>query len=220
MRTMVYGVLRFINFAHSDIFMVGAFIAYFVGEHVPQGTVLGGLAALAAAAGRLRDRGILIERFAYRPLRGGPTLNVLITAIGVSLFLEYTGQLVFSATPRAFPAIFPSKVISVRGLIVSMNQVMVIVVASVLMIALQIAVYRTKIGMAMRAVSLNPKAALARSDEHRRGDLLHLRARLGACGGGRGPLRPQLSFHRSADGGRPQPGRRRAVARNRTFQAP
>jgi len=103
--------------------------------------------------------GILIERLVYRPLRGGPTLNVLITAIGMSLFLEYTGQLVFGATPRAFPAIFPSKVISVHGLIISMNQVIVILVASVLMVALEFTVFRTKIGTAMRAVALNPKAA-------------------------------------------------------------
>ena len=157
--TMVYGVLRFINFAHSDVFMVGAFIGYFVGKHLPHGTVWGGLAAMAAAMVGCAVLGMLIERLVYRPLRGGPTLNVLITAIGMSLFLEYTGQLVFGATPRAFPSIFPEKVIEVRGLIISMNQVIVIVVASVLMVALQFAVFRTRIGTAMRAVALNPKAA-------------------------------------------------------------
>jgi branched-chain amino acid transport system permease protein len=157
--TMVYGVLRFINFAHSDVFMVGAFIGYFVGEHLPRDTILGGLAALAAAMAGCAVLGIVIERLVYRPLRGGPTLNVLITAIGMSLFLEYAGQLVFGATPRAFPSIFPSKVISVHGLIISMNQIIVIVVAAVLMVALELAVYRTKIGTAMRAVALNPKAA-------------------------------------------------------------
>jgi branched-chain amino acid transport system permease protein len=157
--TMVYGVLRFINFAHSDVFMVGAFIGYFVGKHLPHGTIWGGLTAMAAAMTGCAILGIAIERLVYRPLRGGPTLNVLITAIGMSLFLEYTGQLLFGATPRAFPAIFPEKVIEVRGLIVSMNQVIVIVVATLLMIALQFAVFRTKIGTAMRAVALNPKAA-------------------------------------------------------------
>ena len=157
--TMVYGVLRFINFAHSDVFMVGAFIGYYAGEHLPHGTVLGGLAVLAVSMAGCAVLGILIERLVYRPLRGGPTLNVLITAIGMSLFLEYTGQLFFGATPRAFPSIFPASVISVHGLIISMNQVIVIVVASVLMLALQFAVYGTKIGTAMRAVALNPKAA-------------------------------------------------------------
>jgi len=157
--TMVYGVLRFINFAHSDVFMVGAFIGYFVGEHLPNGTVWGGLVVLAAAMAGCAVLGILIERLVYRPLRGGPTLNVLITAIGMSLFLEYTGQLVFGATPRAFPTIFPAKVFSVHGLIISMNQVIVILVASVLMVALEFTVFRTKIGTAMRAVAQNPKAA-------------------------------------------------------------
>jgi branched-chain amino acid transport system permease protein len=157
--TMVYGVLRFINFAHSDVFMVGAFIGYFVGEHLPRGTVPGGLTALAAAMAGCAVLGILIERFVYRPLRGGPTLNVLITAIGMSLFLEYTGQLVLGATPRAFPQIFPARVFAVHGLIISLNQLIVIVVAGALMIALQVAVHGTKIGTAMRAVALNPKAA-------------------------------------------------------------
>ncbi|HEY5227534.1 MAG TPA: branched-chain amino acid ABC transporter permease, partial [Opitutaceae bacterium] len=100
-----------------------------------------------------------IERFVYRPLRGCPTLNVLITAIGMSLFLEYTGQLVFGATPRAFPQIFPAKVFAVHGVIISMNQLIVIIVATILMVALQFAVHGTKIGTAMRAVALNPKAA-------------------------------------------------------------
>jgi branched-chain amino acid transport system permease protein len=157
--TMVYGVLRFINFAHSDVFMVGAFIGYFVGEHLPHGTIGGGLLTLAAAMAGCAVLGIVIERLVYRPLRGGPTLNVLITAIGMSLFLEYTGQLVFGATPRAFPPIFPNRVFALHGVILSMNQVTVIVVATVLMIALQFAVFGTKIGTAMRAVALNPKAA-------------------------------------------------------------
>src|SRR5580658_10389764 len=135
--TMVYGVLLFINCAHSDVFMVGAFIGYYVGEHLPHGTVLGGLTALAAAMAGCALLGILIERLVYRPLRGGPTLNVLITAIGMSLFLEYGSQLLFGATPRSFPAIFPNRVFSVHGLIISMNQITVIVVAAVLMVALQ-----------------------------------------------------------------------------------
>jgi branched-chain amino acid transport system permease protein len=157
--TMVYGVLRFINFAHSDVFMVGAFIGYFVGEHLPHGTIGAGLLVLVCAMGGCAVLGMLIERLVYRPLRGGPTLNVLITAIGMSLFLEYTGQLVFGATPRAFPTVFPNFVFSLHGLIISMNQIIVIIVAGILMLALQFAVYGTKIGTAMRAVALNPKAA-------------------------------------------------------------
>lgn len=157
--TMVYGVLRFINFAHSDVFMVGAFIGYFAGRIVPEGTLWGGLVVLLAAMAGCAVLGMLIERLAYRPLRGAPTLNVLITAIGVSLLLEYSGQVFFGAAPRTFPAILPSANFALGGLVLSSNQLVVIIVAVLLMIGLELIVHRTKIGMAMRAVSLNPRAA-------------------------------------------------------------
>ena len=157
--TMVYGVLRFINFAHSDVFMVGAFIGYYLGKLVPENTVWGGLVVLIVAMLGCAVLGMLIEKLAYRPLRGAPTLNVLITAIGVSLLLEYSGQVFFGATPRTFPAVFPSVNFSFGDLVISSNQVVVIVVATILMVALEFIVHRTKIGTAMRAVSLNPKAA-------------------------------------------------------------
>ena len=158
--TMVYGVLRFINFAHSDVFMVGAFIGYYMGKLVPAGTVWGGLAVLGAAMLGCAILGMTIERLAYRPLRSAPTLNVLITAIGVSLLLEYTGQVFFGAAPRNFPSLFPVHNFALGGVIVSSNQLLVIAVSIVLMIVLQWIVHRTKIGTAMRAVSLNPKAAV------------------------------------------------------------
>jgi branched-chain amino acid transport system permease protein len=157
--TMVYGVLRFINFAHSDVFMVGAFIGYYLGRLVPEGTLWGGLLVLLVAMFGCAALGIIIERLAYRPLRSAPTLNVLITAIGVSLLLEYTGQKFFGAAPRTFPAIFPARNFAVGGLVISTNQLVVIFVSVLLMLGLQFIVYRTKIGTAMRAVSLNPKAA-------------------------------------------------------------
>jgi branched-chain amino acid transport system permease protein len=157
--TMVYGVLRFINFAHSDVFMVGAFIGYYMGKIIPENTVWGGLVILLTAMVGCAMLGMLIERLAYRPLRGAATLNVLITAIGVSLLLEYSGQVFFGATPRTFPAVFPSVNFSLGDLIISSNQVVVIVVTALLMLSLQFIVYRTKMGTAMRAVSLNPKAA-------------------------------------------------------------
>ena len=157
--TMVYGVLRFINFAHSDVFMVGSFIGYYVGQKVPENTIGGGLIVLFAAMIGCAVLGMLIERLAYRPLRGAATLNVLITAIGVSLLLEYSGQVFFGATPRTFPAVFPSTNFNFGDLVISSNQVVVIVVTGLLIIGLQLIVYRTKIGTAMRAVSLNPKAA-------------------------------------------------------------
>jgi len=157
--TMVYGVLRFINFAHSDVFMVGAFIGYYLGHHVPEGTVWGGLLVLTGAMVGCALLGMLIERLVYRPLRSAPTLNVLITAIGVSLLLEYSGQLVFGAAPRTFPAIFPSTNFHLGDLTISSNQLFVIGVTLALLFALRFIVMNTKIGTAMRAVSLNPKAA-------------------------------------------------------------
>jgi len=157
--TMVYGVLRFINFAHSDVFMAGAFMGYYLAKLVPADTMLGGLAVLAGSMVGCAVLGMAIERFAYRPLRGAPTLNVLITAIGVSLLLEYTGQVFFGAAPRTFPPVFPERIFTVRGIVISSSALAVIIVAGFLMVALEFIVHRTKIGTAMRALSLNPQAA-------------------------------------------------------------
>jgi branched-chain amino acid transport system permease protein len=157
--TMVYGVLRFINFAHGDVFMVGAFAGYYLGQHLPAHTLWGGLLALAGAMALCAVLGVVIERFAYRPLRGAPTLNVLITAIGMSLLLENLGQHFFGATPRAFPELFPVRTFDVGGVYFSSSQLVVIVVTVVLLFALRFVVLRTKIGTAMRALSLNRQAA-------------------------------------------------------------
>lgn len=157
--TMVYGVLRFINFAHADVFMVGAFAGWFAARHVPAGTLWGGLAVILVAMAACAALGILIERFAYRPLRNAPRLNILITAIGMSLLLEYGVQLLFGSTPRNFPAVFPSARFQFGALTVSSNQLIVIGVSAVLLAGLQFIVFRTRLGSAMRAVSLNPRAA-------------------------------------------------------------
>jgi branched-chain amino acid transport system permease protein len=157
--TMVYGVLRFINFAHADVFMVGAFTGSYVAKHVPSGTLAGGLAVLFAAMAVCALLGVLIERLAYRPLRRAPVLNVLITAIGVSLLLEYGVQLAAGANPRSFPAVFPVTQFHAGALTVSSNQLVVIAATLVLLGALQWAIYRTRLGAAMRAVSRNPRAA-------------------------------------------------------------
>src|SRR4026208_2072779 len=107
--TMVYGVLRFINFAHSDVLMLGAFSAYFlapvVGKAFPPQSSFGAAVVLVLAALICAVIGMLIEFLAYRPLRNRPKLTVLITAIGVSLFIEYACQHrgVFGAAPRNFP---------------------------------------------------------------------------------------------------------------------
>ena len=157
--TMVYGVLRFINFAHSDVFMVGSFIGFYAAKVIPPGSIGGGLAILAAAMAGCAILGMAIERLAYRPLRRAPTLNVLITAIGVSLLLEYSGQKVFGAAPQRFPPVFPTRDFQLGRLTVSSNQVIVVLVTIALIVGLRWIVFRTRIGTAMRAVALNPQAA-------------------------------------------------------------
>ncbi len=158
--TMVYGVLRFINFAHSDVFMVGAFSGFYLGRQVANQSFATGLAVLFSAMAICAALGILIERFAYRPLRGRSTLTVLITAIGVSLLMQNAGQLVFGANPKSFPKLFVQKNFHLPGqLVISSNQLAVFVVAIALLFTLRHIVLRTKIGTAMRALSFNAVAA-------------------------------------------------------------
>src|SRR4051794_28302833 len=157
---MVYGVLRFINFAHSDVFMVGAYAGFFLAPYFTAKSIGGGLAVLCAAMVICAILGVAIERFAYRPLRSSSKLNVLITAIGVSLLLENAAQLFWKATPRAFPVLFPTTTFKPGGTItLSSNQVLVLVVTIILLLMLQFLIFKTKMGKAMRAVSFNPTAA-------------------------------------------------------------
>ena len=157
--TMVYGVLRFINFAHSDVFMVGAFAGYFLARAVPGGSAFAGILVLLGAMGICALLGVVIEKLAYRPLRGRSTLTVLITAIGVSLLLQNLGQRIFGPNPRSFPALFPVHQFHVGGIVISSAQIMVFAVALVLLFALRHIVLHTRIGTAMRALSFNPVAA-------------------------------------------------------------
>lgn len=160
--TMVYGVLQFINFAHSDIFMLGAFAglyiaSWLVGVNSP--FYMFALVTLGAMAFCVLV-GLIVERVAYRPLRGAPRLNVLITAIGVSLFLENLGQYVFGANPRVFPDVIPTKsLLASDDLVISNIQVITIVFSLILMIVLHWVVHKTKLGTAMRAVSFDIEVA-------------------------------------------------------------
>ena len=163
--TMVYGVLRFINFAHGDVFMLGAFSGYYLTPRIMP-HFSGALAPVGVAVVLLLTMsicaviGIVIERLAYRPLRSQPKLTVLITAIGVSLFLEYGGQFVFGADPKAFPELIPDRALEHTGpLTITTTQLVAFVVTILLLIALTFIVKRTKLGIAMRAVSNNPTAA-------------------------------------------------------------
>lgn len=153
--TMVYGIIKLINFAHGDIYMVGAYIGFFATTVLQLSFVPALIMAMVIAA----LAGMIIERLAYRPLRKAPKIAVLITAIGVSLFLEYTGMLLVSPQPRTFPAIFPSESYSFAGLVVDNHQVIILVVSIVLMVILTYVVNHTKTGKAMRAVSYDTDAA-------------------------------------------------------------
>jgi branched-chain amino acid transport system permease protein len=164
--TMIYGILRFINFAHGDVFMIGAFSGYYLGIVFAFATVSGiasiGMALLIMLGAMVVTGalGFTIEKLVYKPLRKSPKLTILITAIGVSLFLEYGGQLVFGADPKSFPSLLENKpLINLSGAVIGSNPVVVLVTAGILMFVLRIIVMKTRIGTAMRAVSYNPTAA-------------------------------------------------------------
>ncbi len=153
--TMVYGVLKLINFAHADIFMVGAYIGYFA--YLTLGlpfiptliVVMIGCALLA----------VLIERIAYRPLRNAPRLSVLITAIGVSLVLEHGTRAVIGPQYRPFPSILPNTTFQIGGVYFTVSLLWVLVTSVILMVILTYIVNKTLIGKAMRAVSHDRDAA-------------------------------------------------------------
>src|SRR4030095_1548119 len=141
--TMVYGVLRFINFAHSEVFMIGAFAGYYLGRLLPGASFGGGLLVLLGAMVICALLGVIIEKLAYRPLRGRSTLTVLITAIGVSLLLQNLGQRVFGANPKSCAAFVPLDYFQVPeggfggGLVISSAQITVFVVTILLLFALR-----------------------------------------------------------------------------------
>ena len=163
--TMVYGILRFINFAHSDVLMLGAFAAYFLAPvaakfFAPQ-SYAGAIAVLVTAALICAVIGMLIEFLAYRPLRNRPKLTVLITAIGVSLFVEFTCQhrAVFGAETKPFPKLLVERDFRLGGLAVNSTDIVVLVVTALLLAGLWFIVQHTRTGTAMRAVSFNECAA-------------------------------------------------------------
>ena len=157
--TMVFGILQLINFAHGDVYMLGAFIGMYTSRyfHFGQTSSLGALlVTLLISMTSCALIGFLIEKMAYRPLRKSPRINVLITAVGVSLFLEFSGQLLFGSDPKFFPQIFqPSGDWSIGELKINPLQVTVFLISVVLMTVLQYIIFKTRLGRAMRAVSFN-----------------------------------------------------------------
>jgi branched-chain amino acid transport system permease protein len=164
--TLVYGVLRFINFAHSDVVTLGAWLSVvFAGALGWAGTSSPAFALpviLLATMFACAVVGVTIEALAYRPLRRAPRINVLITAIGVSLFLQNFGQLkwVFGPTPASSPELLVDRTLfTAGGVSVQLVSVAIIGLAFGLMIALELLVYRTRLGRAMRAVSFDERYA-------------------------------------------------------------
>jgi branched-chain amino acid transport system permease protein len=157
--TMVFGILQMINFAHSDVYMLGAFIGLYFSRYfglADHPSFLGLLEAMAAAMVGCACIGFMIEKFAYRRLRKAPRINVLITAVGVSLFLEFSGQLLFGSDPKFFPQIYKATGNwSIGQLKINPLQVMVFTIAVSLMAALQYIIFKTRLGRAMRAVSFS-----------------------------------------------------------------
>jgi branched-chain amino acid transport system permease protein len=160
--TMVYGILKLINFAHGDVFMLGSFVGYYAGNFAARHMETGPLAAAGVMLTAMVVCGLfgyLNERIAYRPLRNVPRIASLITAIGVSFLLEYGGQFVFGADPKFFPTLIPKHIINFQGIATTNYQLIVLAVALVFMLILQYIVYATKFGRAMRAVSFNYEIA-------------------------------------------------------------
>jgi branched-chain amino acid transport system permease protein len=167
--TMVYGIIELINFAHGDIFMIGTFICVSIfavfgitaSSSPPAGFALVGvlLVTLLGAMLICAVLGVVIERFAYRPLRNAPRLAPLISAIGVSLILQDVAKLWKGINFVTVPQIFPQKFYYIGSITISSINILVIVVAVALMVALQWLVTRTRTGRAMRAVAQDREAA-------------------------------------------------------------
>lgn len=154
--TMVYGIVKLINFAHGDVFMVGAFIGFY------SITVfhLGFFPALIISMVVCALMGVIIERIAYKPLRNATRIAALITAIGVSLLIEYGTIYIRGAQPEAYPnGVLPTKVINLFGVEINSQSLFIFAVSVALMIILQFIVHKTKTGKAMRAVSEDMDAA-------------------------------------------------------------
>jgi branched-chain amino acid transport system permease protein len=157
--TLVYGVLRFINFAHSDVFMVGSFTGLYAGRAFSQASWAGGVAVMLVSMLACAVLGMVIERVAYKPLRSRSKLTVLITAIGVSMLLQNVAQLVFGTNQQAFPDTLPATTFQLGQLVISSKDLVVLGFTLCLLAGLEYIVLKTRIGTAMRAVSFNPQAA-------------------------------------------------------------
>ena len=155
--TMVYGIIRLINFAHGDVFMVGAFVGFLGFSSWGLSLPVAGLLSLVVTA----VLGVAIERLAYRPLRNAPRISALISALGVSLFIQYFSSLKFVFGPNYRVVYAPLKLVQwdLGGVTVTNIQILILAVVALLLVGLQYLVFYTKFGMAMRTVSYDAQVA-------------------------------------------------------------
>lgn len=153
--TMIYGIIKLINFAHGDIYMVGAYLGFFA---VTVGN-LPILPALLISMAVTACLGMLVEKLAYKPLRHAPRISILITAIGVSFFLEYASMYFVTPTPRTFPTVIENISFNLAGFIINGQQLLIFGITIILMAILTYIVQKTKLGKAMRAASFDTETA-------------------------------------------------------------
>ncbi len=153
--TMVYGIIKLVNFAHSEFFMFGAFVGYYsiIYFHLPF------YIALPAAMLLTGLLAVIVEKIAYKPIRHAGKITALITALGISLLMQNLGQRLVGADPKAFPPVFEEVMYNFGDIMVSKIQIIILVVTLILMILLHTLVMHTKMGKAMRATSFSHDAA-------------------------------------------------------------
>ena len=154
--SMVYGIILLLNFAHGDIIMVGAYMSWFVMNQLG----LGPVTAVCASIITCTLLGVVIEKIAYTPLRSAPRLSLLITAIGVSFFLEYTAELILGSGAKVIPSYFDNQVFRLGSVNLSITTILTLGVTVVCMVVLTLLVQQTKLGKAMRAVPGYPHHGL------------------------------------------------------------
>jgi branched-chain amino acid transport system permease protein len=160
--TMVYGIIQLINFAHGEVVMLGAMVAFSViSALAPSGLPPLAIVAAATACAVLVCMlvGYAMERAAYRPLRGAPRLAPLITAIGISIILQHVAMMIWSRNPLAFPQVVETRSYALGGALITNVQIAILATSFAMMAGLALLVYRTRLGTAMRATAQNPQVA-------------------------------------------------------------
>jgi branched-chain amino acid transport system permease protein len=162
--SMVYGIIKLLNFAHGDLYMLGAFSGFAMlgamGGLVKSSSLVALFVVLILTMVATGLSGVVIERIAYRPLRGAPRLSLLITAVGASFALEYGTRIVAGPNPKVYPVRLDGTSLNVLGARITWQQIALMAVSVVLMVALNVLITRTRQGRAMRAIALDPKACL------------------------------------------------------------